>query len=56
MHKHELEEQLEESKECIERLLDHLDILYEAGIVGRQNTIDSVVYEDAEKFLESLNG
>ena len=59
MHNRELEEQLreqlEESRECIERLLSHLDTLWEENILTYGESINNIVYNDAEKFLEKLN-
>ena len=58
MHKHELEEQLreqlEESKECILRLLYYIETLYyEDHLTYLQSR--SLAVQDAEKLLERLN-
>lgn len=58
MHNRELEEQLreqlEESKECIQRLLNYFDDLHEVGSLNGLE-VRVVVIRDAEKFLEKLN-
>lgn len=56
MHNRELEGQLEESKECISRLLTYFLELYETEKLDHFHAFRALEIKDAEKLLERLNG